>query len=518
MELILIKKNARSAVIEISDGGLFYTRFKYEIYINGKFYCQTEKTINCIFGLLPETEYEILAKKSDGMESKINFATDYEFVALDVRKFGAKGDGIADDTVHIQAAIMACPKNSRVLIPKGIYKITNIFLKSDVKIELAKDAVLLAESERISHAVFPGMIESYDEKDEYNLGTWEGNPLDMFAGIITGVDVQNVEIYGEGCIDGNASFENWWFDEKKMRIAFRPRIMFFNRCKGIAVFGLSFKNSPSWTIHPYFSQDIELLALNINNPKNSPNTDGIDIESSKNIAVKGAYFDLGDDCIAIKSGKIYMGRKYKTPSEQIYIYQCCMENGHGAITLGSEMSAGINGVLAEKCLFLNTDRGIRIKTRRGRGNLAVIDNVAFKDIKMQGVLTPFVVNCFYFCDPDGKSDYVQNKNPMPVDERIPFIKRLVFENITCLDSHVAAAYFYGLPERKIKEIILKNVFIAFAANAKSGFPDMLSGIKECSKQGIFAENVEKLSLDNVDICGYEGEKYIICNVDDVSIE
>ena len=144
------------------------------------------------------------------------FSTDYEFVTLNVRDFGAKGDGESDDTLFIQAAVMACPKQSRVLIPAGTYRITSLFLRDDVSIELDEGAVLSAFTDRSRFPVFEGMVQSYDEKGEYNLGTWEGNPLRMFTAIITGVNVKNVTIYGQGTIEGNANKENWWKDPKLM--------------------------------------------------------------------------------------------------------------------------------------------------------------------------------------------------------------------------------------------------------------------------------------------------------------
>lgn len=173
-----------------------------------------------------------------------------------------------------------------------------------------------------------------------------------------------------------------------------------------------------------------------------------------------------------------------------------MENGHGAVTLGSEMSAGIKNVLAEECLFRNTDRGLRIKTRRGRGDMAVAEGISFKNIVMDGVKTPFVANCFYFCDPD---------------ERTPYIGKLCFENIRCINCHYAAAYFIGLPERKIGEIIMKNVSVTYADNAEKGHPAMLCGIEEMSRRGIVAENVEKITLENVSIKGQTGEPVELCN-------
>ena len=185
----------------------------------------------------------------------------------------------------------------------------------------------------------------------------------MFSGILTGIEAEDVVIYGSGRIEGNASADpdNWWYEPKKMRTAFRPRMIFLNRCKNISIQGITVQNSPSWNIHPYFSQDLKFVDLKVLNPKDSPNTDGLDPESCKNVEILGVYFSLGDDCIAIKSGKIYMGSKYRTPSENITIAQCCMRDGHGSITIGSEMAGGVKGLLVKDCRFLHTDRGLRIK-------------------------------------------------------------------------------------------------------------------------------------------------------------
>lgn len=516
MELKLIMKSARSAVIEIADGGTFYTREKYRIFVNDKYDKDTETVITSIFHLKPETKYEIRIEKEDGTWSdKIKFTTEYEFVTLNVKDFGAKGDGLQDDTKFIQAAILSCPKESRILIPKGTYRITSLFLKSNINIEIEKGAELRADTERFSYPKFPGLIESYDETDEYNLGTWEGNPLPMFAGIITGIDVENVMIYGEGCINGNASKENWWKNPKVMVGAFRPRMFFINHCRRITLLGVKFTNSPSWTLHPYFSDDLKFYNVIVENPSDSPNTDGLDPESCKDVEIAGVRFSLGDDCIAVKSGKIYMGRKHKIPSENIHIRQCLMENGHGAVTIGSEMAGGVKNLTVEECLFRNTDRGLRIKTRRGRGEDAVLDKITFKKIHMDHVMTPFVVNSFYFCDPDGKTEYVQSREWMPVDDRTPYIKRLDFEDIYAENCHVAAAYFDGLPEQKIEEIIMKNITVTYADHPKCDVPAMSQGVEACSLKGIFANNVKRLVLKNVSVEGQKGEAVVSRNVDEL---
>ncbi|MBP0965666.1 MAG: hypothetical protein J5999_10330 [Oscillospiraceae bacterium] len=163
--------------------------------------------------------------------------------------------------------------------------------------------------------------------------------------------------------------------------------------------------------------------------------------------------------------------------------------------------------------FKNTDRGLRIKTRRGRGELSVVDNVIFRNIKMENVKTPFVANSFYFCDPDGRTEYVQNRSPLPVDERIPYINRLVFENVDCTDCHAAAAFFIGLPERKINEIVMRNVSVSFAKEPVPFVPAMLCGVDEMAGKGILAENVHTPVLDNVSLSGQSGQPCELYNVD-----
>lgn len=510
MKITALLKTARSITIEIADGSIYETVKPYEIHVNNSYYMTTDKVITGIYGLKPDTKYTITV--AAGPEKAVlEVRTDYEFVTLDVRDFGARGDGIQDDTHFIQAAIMACPAQSRILIPAGTYKITSLFLKDNIRLELAEGAVLSAETRRTKFPVLPGMIQSYDEEAEYNLGTWEGNPLPMFSGIITGINITNVIIYGEGMIDGNASHspDNWWYQEKQMRIAFRPRLIFLNHCKDITVEGITVKNSPSWSIHLYFSNQLRFLNLTVLNPPDSPNTDGLNPESSRDVEITGILFSVGDDCIAVKSGKIYMGSRYRTPSENIMIRQCCMRDGHGSVTIGSEMAGGVRNLTVKDCLFLSTDRGLRIKTRRGRGKDGVIDGVRFENIRMEQVMTPFVVNCFYFCDPDGYSEYVRTKEALVVDDRTPTIGTLEFYNIEAVNCHVAAAFFYGLPERKIRKIVMEHIHISFAAEPRCGVPAMMEGIKPCKKNGIFAQNIETFVVRDVMIEGKAGENVIM---------
>ncbi len=506
MDVKAVFWSGRCVTLEMDDGSVFEGAER-EVFVNGEFYGKTNRVIDSVYGLKPDTEY-VIEVRAGGETGQVRVRTKGEFVTLDVRDFGARGDGIQDDTHFIQAAIMSCPEGGRVLIPRGTYRVTNLFLKSHLRLELGEGAVLSADTDRSRFPVLPGLIESYDEKSEYNLGTWEGNPLDCFAAIITGISVEDVEICGPGTIDGNAGRDNWWHEPKIRRWAYRPRMIFLNHCERVVVQGIRVQNSPSWNIHPYFSNHLKFLDLTVLNPKDSPNTDGLDPESCQDVEIAGVYFSLGDDCIAVKSGKIYMGAKYKTPSKEIMIRQCCMRDGHGSITLGSEMAGGVCQLTVRDCLFLHTDRGLRIKTRRGRGKDAVIDQVVFENIRMDHVMTPFVINSFYYCDPDGHSEYVASKEPLLVDDGTPQIRALRFENIQAENCHVAAAYFYGLPEKKIECVEMKHVRVTYAEEAMSGEPAMLDGVEPVSRMGIFAGNIKTLILEDVKIEGCQGEKIV----------
>ena len=512
MEFKVLLLTSRKLVIELQNQGIYECN-TYEIYLNQSFYMSSKHIVHTIDGLKPDTEYRIYLQKGSETSKELVIRTPKEFVTLDVKEFGAKGDGLRDDTVSIQGAILSCPKGGRVLIPAGVYSVSTIFLKSDLILELEEGATIKGSSKPSNLPVLPGLIESYDELSDYNLGSWEGNPLTTYGGVIVGISVSNVIITGKGTIDGNASFEDWWKNPKQQREVFRPKLIYLNDCHGIVMEGVHLANSPSWTIHPYFSTNLKFINLTITNPKDSPNTDGLNPESCTNVEIVGTYFSLGDDCIAIKSGKIYMGKKHKRPSKNIEIRQCFMEHGHGSVTIGSEMAGGVQDVTVKDCRFYKTDRGLRIKTRRGRGKDAIIDGIRFENIIMDEVLTPIVVKEFYFCDPDGRTEYVRTKKKLPVDDRTPIIGSLSFENLECTNCHVAAAFFYGLPELKIKEVTMKNVKISFSPSPVKGFPAMMEGIDEVSSMGFFLRNIEKVTLEDVTLEGVQGEEYLIEDVD-----
>ena len=204
--------------------------------------------------------------------------------------------------------------------------------------------------------------------------------------------------------------------------------------------------------------------------------------------------------------------KLHVPCENVIIRNCCLSRGHGGLVIGSEMSGGVKDMVVTQCLMYHTDRGLRVKTRRGRGNTAVIDGLVFRNVEMRGVKAPFVINMFYFCDPDGHGPYVQCRDAMPVDEYTPKLGSLTMENIVATDAQFAGCYFDGLPEQPIERVTMRDVSITFDPNAKEGQAAMAANRPLVKKLAIYAENVKEIDLHNVKIEGYEGERLHFANV------
>lgn len=517
MNFKVVRVFNRSVTIELESDSIFKQDSSFEVYIDDKKKLESDRNVVTVSGLLPDTEYEIKVVMK-GEESSQTFKTKYESVLLDVTKFGAKGDGATSDTAAIQAAICACPKDGTVYLPAGTYYSTALFLKSDMTLWLDEGAVLLGDTDRNHYPLLPGMTLSTDEKSEYNLSSWEGNPLTSYASLITAIDAENLDIIGPGTIDGNAGNSDWWVNAKVKRGAWRPNTIYLCRCKNVNVQNVTVQNSPCWTVHPYYSDDLSFLNLLIYNPSDSPNTDGLDPESCSNVLVLGTVISVGDDCMAIKSGKYYMSLMHHKETDGIFIRNCKFERGHGSVTVGSEAAGGVRNVRVSQCIFDGTDRGLRIKTRRGRGERSILDDILFENIDMTGVHMPFTVNMFYFCDPDGHSDYVQNQAPAPVDEMTPSIGSITGRNMSCKGVSACVLCAVGLPEMPIGKLTFENVDVAFLPESERvpERPVMMDNFDEMSGRSIYAQNVKELVLKNMTITGSVDKEPELKNVENTS--
>ena len=507
----LLFTSSTSACFEWQNDLAYYKGEEYTIYANGEEIYRGDTNVFSLFDLKPATAYVITSDKWDG---ELEFTTKAETACVNVKDFGAVGDGMTDDTIACQTAINCLPKDGRLYFPEGTYMVSPLCLKSHTTVEISKGATILGHPDKTKYPTIPGIISDMHTGEDLHFVVWEGVAVPMHQSLLFAEYAEDITIVGRGVVDGNAPAANWWCDEEvKYYTVARPRLLFFNRCDGIHVHGILAKDAASWQLHPYFSKNVDFLDLDIQAPKDSPNTDAIDPEACDVVNIIGCRFSVGDDCIAIKSGKIDIGKTFKQPANLHTITNCLMEFGHGAVTLGSETAGGVTNLTVNRCVFRKTDRGLRIKTRRGRGKDAVIDGVLFENIKMDGVLTPIVINMWYnCCDPDRHSEYVWSRKALPVDERTPYLGKFTFRNMECENCEVAACYCDGLPEQPIDEIVVENIKFTYAEDAKPSKPASRDYMDDFCRVGMYFDNVSKLVIRDVTVEGADSEELIAHNI------
>lgn len=500
---------SRCAAFEIQSDSYYYFSSEYTIILNGEEYGDKFNTnVFVLYGLTPSTGYTAEVLSDGEIIGKVTFETAAETCLINPVDFGAKGDGSTDDTLSLQNAIATCPMGGTVYLSKGTYYTYPLFLHSNMTLYMEKGAKLVGGTQRQRYPILSGKENSNGRI----FGTWEGELADCYSSLVTALYGENINICGEGTIDGNASESDWWVDPKTLRTAWRPRTIFLNHCRNVNLMGFTVCNSPSWTVHPFYCNGFNVIGVTIKNPPDSPNTDGCNPESCSNVLLLGNHISVGDDCIAIKSGKYSMVEKYLQPSYNITVRNCLLERGHGAVVVGSEASSGLKDLSISQSIWRDTDRGLRVKTRRGRGNTCLIDEITCENILMERVLTPFVINMFYNCDIDGHTEYVRTKASLPVDEMTPTVGKMLCKNIVCNDCHYAGAYFYGLPENPIQSVVFQNVAFSFDLNASPGMPALLDDIEPMARKGLFAENITYLELSDVSFENHDGDPCEINNI------
>lgn len=417
------------------------------------------------------------------------FSTTYNIEA-----YGAVSDGKTPCSKAFEEAIDTASKagGGTIYVPAGKFLTGSIILKSNINLYLEAGAEL----------IFSNDIDEY----QVVLSRWEGVQRKVYASCIYAEDEENISVTGLGTLEGQGEY--WWnlFREKK-NIYPRPKFISFHGCKKILLDGITLKNSPSWTINPICCENVTINNITIKNPSDSPNTDGINPESCKNVHISNCHVDVGDDCITIKAGTEEI--KEKVACENITIINCTMVHGHGGVVIGSEMSGDVRNVVISNCIFEGTDRGIRMKSRRGRGG--VVEDIRINNIIMKKVLCPIVMHLHYFCGPGGKEKCVWDKNPYPVTEDTPIFRRVHFSNITAREISAAAGYLYGLAEMPIEDITFDNISIHMAKEAEPGMPAMMDGVEPMKHKGFIGHNLKDVYFNNVSIDGHEGPAFKVEN-------
>jgi len=407
---------------------------------------------------------------------------------INPRHFGASGDGQKLDTPALQAAIDACENagGGTVYIPAGRYLTGSLFLHDNITIYLDSGAALLG-SENPNH--YP-----------VTSNRWEGMERLTHASLITGSGLKNIAVVGRGLIDGRGY--SWWQAYLEKRLSYpRPRLISFSDCANVLIDGLTLINSPSWTVNPVRCENVSIRGLTIVNPPESPNTDGINPDSCRLVRISDCYVSVGDDCITIKAGTQHEHPSLRQTCRDITITNCTLERGHGGLVIGSEMSGDVRNVTVSNCVFIGTDRGVRLKSRRGRGG--VVEDVRLSNLIMDGVLCPFTMNLYYHIGVRG-DPVVSDKNHRPVDESTPRFRNIHISQVSAVNVKIAAAFLYGLAEMPLEDISFSDVSITLSDHAETGPAEMADDIPSMSRAGFFVRNARRLRLDHVNIQGQIG--------------
>lgn len=423
---------------------------------------------------------------------------------FNVLSYGAKNDSSKLCTAAVQKAIAAAVKvgGGTIFFPAGKYLTGPIHLKSNITILIDAGAELHFSDQFDDYLP---MVES----------RYEGVDVVSFSPLFYAYKAENIAIKGRGIIDGHG--KKWWDfvegykkdqprskwqfmfdslnknillpdDPAQMKRGFlRPPFIQPMYCKNILIEGITIRNSPFWTINPEFCENVTVHAVTINNP-HSPNTDGINPESCKYVHISNCHISVGDDCITIKSGKDIPGRTKAAPAENYTITNCTMLSGHGGVVIGSEMSGDVKKIVISNCVFDGTDRGIRIKTARGRGGVVEdirVDNIIMKNIRE----SPFVLDM----------QYAKTKEE-PVSNRTPQFKNIHYSNISVSQAK-QAGFINGLSEMPIENISFSNIEIVadngFVVQEAKGIAFHNVSVTTKNGPSIIFNNAAGIEIDNV---------------------
>nr|WP_239469071.1 glycoside hydrolase family 28 protein [Bacteroides caecigallinarum] len=479
--------------------------------------CAQKNEMQKLESVIDEGVYEGLPFEMQQVEQPV-----FPEYSVNITDFGAVADGKTLNTEAINNAIkdVNSKGGGKVVIPAGLWLTGPIELKSNVNLYTEQNSLILFTDDFNAYPILETSFEGLETRRcQSPISAW---------------NAENIAITGYGVFDGSGdswrpvkkgkmTASQWksllasggvvendvWYptagslkgakackefnnpegietDEEwnEIRPWLRPVLLNIVKSKKVLLEGVTFKNSPSWCLHPLSCEHITIKDVKVFNPWYSQNGDALDLESCNYALIINNVFDAGDDAICIKSGKDEDGRKRGEPCQNVIVKNNVVLHGHGGFVVGSEMSGGVKNIYVSDCTFLGTDVGLRFKSTRGRGG--VVENIHIHNINMIDIPhEALLFDLFY----GGKGAGEETEEELiarmkteipPVTEKTPAFRDIYISGITA-NGVGRAMFFNGLPEMPIRNIDIKDVQIT---NAKAG---------------IVISQAENVTIDNANV-------------------
>lgn len=419
---------------------------------------------------------------------------------FNIMDYGAHNDASALSTDAIRSAIQTAKAagGGTVCVPPGNYITGPIELVNNLVLQIDAGATLRFPATRLP----------------FTQGRQQGIECLTSVPLIGGRNLNNVTITGRGVLTtdnaewlkimprtkaagndpGSANGPNWERLLAELEVKtpapeefyqkaapeLRPSFVRTMDSTNVLIEGVHFIGSSMWTIHLLYTDNAVVRNVMIETYP-GVHTDGIAVDSSRNVRISDCYIDTGDDGIVLKSGKDADGRRVNRPTEDVSIVNCNVHRAHGAVTLGSEISGGIRNVVADNITCDGTQMGIRIKSQRGRGG--VVENVRFDNWTMKDVGQAINVTSYYLMEGEVRS------SQEPVSEKTPVFRDIAISHVSIQDARVAID-IEGLPELPISGL-------------------RISDVTASAKVGMKAFNTAALELHNVQIDAESGPAFVV---------
>ncbi len=430
-------------------------------------------------GQSPAVPYEIAPMKAPFPMNDIQRPV-FRNQEYDIRDFGAEqrheiDDQLITDAIHRAIEAAYNEGGGIVIIPEGEWLTGPVHLMSNINLHVKEGAVLYFSENREDY--LPVVRQRHEGVEAYN-----------YSPMIYGKNLKNVALTGKGVLD--AQGEHWWtwfekhgpppraiatrvplsrrdFGKGSGMEGMRPNFVVFWNCENVLVEGVTLNDSPMWNVHLIYSRNAIVRDITVNS-LDVPNGDGTVIDSSRDVLIEYNRYETGDDAVVLKSGLNEEGLRINIPTENVVVRNfeaIDVRTGSGGVVFGSETSGGIRNVYVHDAYFEGSDRGVRFKTERGRGN--VIENIYVRDIEMKDISREAInINTYY--------------TGSGVTGPSPLVRNIHLSNIS-IDGVPVAINLIGLPEKWLENIFLENISVVNA------------------RDGVRIDRVKHISLINVDI-------------------